>query len=146
MSLESLQSQLNDKENDKSSLKGLITVLESLKGHVESIYSTLKSAAASIEKAGNIGGAPFDDGKTEEYAEDFLRNANELENAIAAVKEDIKVIDGEIEELKGLIAAEERRLELARQEKTKETENSESVHANKPGINAAKNSTKNLTR
>ena len=123
MSLSSLKSQLSDKEKDLSKLMNLRSLLGSIGGHISAVTSTLKKAAESIENAGNIGGKPFDKGKTREYAQDFEKTQANIEDADAAVASDIKILEQDIRNLEDEIATEERRIELERQRKLKEEKN-----------------------
>ena len=123
MSLESMQSQLSDKEKDLSNLKNLRTLLSSLEGHVNTISTALKEAAVSMEKAGTIDGKPFDKGKTEEYSIEYEKTHVDIEEAITSVKSDIATLEQEIESLKNDIAAEIRRLEAIQRKKEEEENN-----------------------
>lgn len=125
MSLSSLKSQLSDKEKDLSKLKNLRTLLTSIEGHIDTVASNLKKAAESMENAGSIGGEPFDKGKTRQYAQDFERTQENIQDASSAVASDIKKLEQDISNLKSEIAAEERRIELERQRKLKEQKEKE---------------------
>lgn len=110
MSLDSLYAQLDEKKKDKDKLANLNTKLSLLKNHAVSLCNILKEASSSIEKAGSINGKPFDNGKTEEYAKDFETTNAKIDQAIYAVKSDMRILDYDIANIQAEIKAEQARL------------------------------------
>ncbi len=108
--LDSLKDQKNEKLKDKAKLEELMAALSPLAAAATSLQETLKEASESIGSAGTIGGAPFDGGKTEEYATNIKNVGVKIDEAIKAVDTDIKSVEREIRELDIQIDKERERL------------------------------------
>ncbi len=140
MSLQSLYSELEKKEGELANLKTLRAPLSSLEGHTKTIGSALKEAAESMEKAGSIGNAPFDNGKTSEYAIDMESTHAKIEEALNLLNVEIRELEEEINSLRSEIRMEEARIAARRREeearKAEEAQNRNSASKSNAGIMA----------
>lgn len=134
MSLESLEAQKKELQDDRTKLENLKSALSALYEDTISLSETLKETSKSIAKAGEINGKPFDGGHTEEYAIGIETSGKSMDNAINLINTDINKINQDISDINYQISEEKRRLSAASQpEANKKTNNNRQNRKPKSG-------------
>ena len=115
-------------EKDKKKLKKLSQAASGVKSSISSVAGEFIKAGAAIEGAGDIGGTPFDNGKTKEQGEKFKRISENLGDAITMVNKEVQNLEDDLidlnDELVKALAAE---AEAARKKKQQNNSTEETV-------------------
>lgn len=95
-----IKESINKKEKEIKELKDVKKKVKKLDSELTCVQSKFAAAGALIVEAGDIGGVPFESGKTAQTANDLKKISDEVALNIEDIEKRIDVLEEEVEQLK----------------------------------------------